>query len=311
MTRRSVASEAGRRPAVPEIAASALDSAEERAGMLWAAAQLRGRSVLVVATERVTEELPLLFEAGIDDVVVLPADGLTDTVLPPDTPRLDGTLDALPATAGAADALLWLSVPDDPQEATTRLDRLMALLPPNGRVVLGFSPAGQASLELIRTRFPRAHSAASRTMMAATVSGGGGARGSGRRYLTTAPVPESDAQPVTVTCDVAAYHEWVRLVAEQDARMAELERRLVEAEQSARERAELQELLLTAETELAQVPLLREALDELRHDRDRMRQERDGLLADLARARRVLAEVVGSLSWRMTRPLRALKPRRR
>ncbi len=78
----------------------------------------------------------------------------------------------------------------------------------------------------------------------------------------------------------------------------------MEAEQSERERAALQELLLTAETELARVPLLLEVVDELRHDRDTR-------AAEVQQGRRVLAAVMGSLSWRITRPLRALKPRRR
>jgi hypothetical protein len=186
----------------------------------------------------------------------------------------------------------------------TRLDALLALLPPDAPVVLGFSPAGGASLELVRSHLPSARDAALRTVIAAAVADDAGAISSSRRYLTTGPAPEAGTAGPTATLDIAAYHAWAGLVARQDARIAELERRLLEAEQSERERSALQELLLTAETELARVPLLLEAVDELRHDRDLR-------VAEVEHVRRVLAAVMGSLSWRITRPLRALKPRRR
>ena len=81
-----------------------------------------------------------------------------------------------------------------------------------------------------------------------------------------------------------------------EAQIAELERRLLDAEQRAARIAEL-------EIELRDVTTRYDlALEAARAERDEAR----GLLE---RARRVHDEMVGSASWRLTAPLRAVKRR--
>jgi hypothetical protein len=310
MSRASVAAQSGRRSAAPEAAAAAHARAEARAGLRWSAAQVRGRRVLVVPDATEMTELALLGEAA--ELLVLAADPLARTMaagaLPDGARLLDGTLaDGVPAGI-EAEALVWLSAGDDPGTVESALAALMGALGPGMPVVVGCDSAGGSTLELLRARLPGAHEAASRSRVAADVGPPDGSTPeTGRHYLTTAePGP-----PTSAALEVAGPAAWLAVGAERDARIAVLEQRLLEAEQADREREELRRQLLAAETELARIPELRDELDQLRHDRDLMRQDRDERIKEIERARNVLADVMGSLSWRITRPLRALKGRRR
>jgi hypothetical protein len=76
--------------------------------------------------------------------------------------------------------------------------------------------------------------------------------------------------------------------------------------------------LRDAEQALASVPQLElerdRAHEDVRVSARRIAQlerDRDDLLADARRLRAELDSVYGSISWRVTRPLRALRPRRR
>ena len=91
----------------------------------------------------------------------------------------------------------------------------------------------------------------------------------------------------------------------RDARLRERERdhELSRLRERVADHADLERRLLDAEQRLAGIPALeREA--------ERARAERDVLRRRLERAQAVNAAMLRSLSWRVTRPLRALKYRR-
>jgi hypothetical protein len=89
----------------------------------------------------------------------------------------------------------------------------------------------------------------------------------------------------------------------RDARLRERDDELSRLKERVADHSDLERRLLDAEQRLAGIPALE-------RDAERARAERDVLRTRLQRAQAVTAAMQRSLSWRLTRPLRAAKRRR-
>jgi 2-polyprenyl-3-methyl-5-hydroxy-6-metoxy-1,4-benzoquinol methylase len=108
--------------------------------------------------------------------------------------------------------------------------------------------------------------------------------------------------------------DWISLSAEQTAALRLKDSQIAELQARVAERERIAALLVDAEQRVARIPALelalsdlREELEESRRAEESLRQQIRALEADLFRARRTLVEVVGSPSWRLTKPLRSVK----
>lgn len=284
----------------------------------WAAPLLAGMRVVVLEAG-LARGARLLLERGALEVVALSGAGaVLDAARA--APReglvlLAGTPQEIPLPAQAADAVLWAAAPRDPVALEIALSEVRRVVRSGGLVVLGIaldpgSNGARPALALLRERFACVEVAVERSAMAA-VAGALDAGGSAvtrvgpelppARMLVAAsdePFP-APATAITVA-GVAEFHSWESAVADRDAVIAGLrdEVRLLRDAQA--ERSELQRMLEDSEAELAAVPDLRETIAQLRH-------EVRVLCTRMERADRVMRELQGSPSWRVTTPLRAVK----
>lgn len=110
----------------------------------------------------------------------------------------------------------------------------------------------------------------------------------------------SEMRPTLALTNSIELRDWLENYGAQERILREQAKTLREYEELGRERLELRERLEEAELRLARVPELELALAARDRDRDELRKRLEGL--DTAHR-----DVLGSPSWRMTRPLRRVK----
>lgn len=116
-----------------------------------------------------------------------------------------------------------------------------------------------------------------------------------------------DDPRVLVLTDTAEPRRWLELYAAQHEVLERQRIHIDNMERHGREIERLRARLAQAEQELARVPTLELEIAGLQAQVAAMGQEATDRSADLARAHAALRQITASPSWRLTRPLRALK----
>ncbi len=147
-------------------------------------------------------------------------------------------------------------------------------------------------------------------------------RGAGSETYTVAlagrgPLPEPP--PVAVFTDTVEFRRWIEHFDDQQKILADQATHLENLRQLERDRADLRAQLIAAETELARLQdWIADTLHAHREKTERLedtiavqRGDLDWALPELARLESLTSAVWRSLSWRVTKPLRAAKRLRR
>jgi hypothetical protein len=133
--------------------------------------------------------------------------------------------------------------------------------------------------------------------------------------------PLPDPAPVFAMTGLVEVRRWLELYEHQQEVLRSQLTHLQRVEASLAELHALRQRVQDSESELSRMPALEREMQLAERDRQELDAERtraEVLEADLTEARaraehseRVLADVTGSLSWRLTSPLRAIKRRAR
>lgn len=119
------------------------------------------------------------------------------------------------------------------------------------------------------------------------------------------PLPE--ISPFALLTSPISLRDWIGVLEEQERTLQAHRRYIRELEGQVVDRDEVQRRLIEAEQELAEVPDLEATLGDKRAELEQARAELEHTRLDLDRCRRAHAAVLGSPSWRITKPLRLAK----
>ena len=302
----------------PETLAGRLAEARRLAAYRWAASFAAGRRVLD-ANAQLGHGTAILARAAASSVAgVVPAEPLAEaarSTLDDDVVLRVASDGALPFPADAFDLVVALASPTSTEGREAALRELRRVVAPGGVAVLALD---ERLAGVVGKQFRNVRTVHVRSVLGALVQDGrteGAALESlladeeGESQLalcSDAPLPAQGA--AVVLSGPVRLDDWVQRAEAQVAALEEQSRAIAAARKLAADRAQLADRLLDAETRLAGLPTLERRLAELERERD---EALASAQAERERTVQALDSVRTSLSWRVTRPLRALARRAR
>jgi SAM-dependent methyltransferase len=304
-------------PAGPAEVTGMLVKAQRSARYAWAAQFARGRRVLDVGCG-VGDGSRVLTEAGAAEVVGIDSPAAMVEVAQESTganlqfERRDiGPLDH---PDDSFEMVVCFAAIDRLADPEVLLAELVRVLRPEGLLAVSWPPhlAVEASLErrLQNVRLLRQEnwvgSAVLEDLDGLEVhrSGGGGLPAVVQTVALASSVELPQAAPVAALTSAADAETWLRGWDEQLQQVDEQRQRIEELATMEREREELRIRLIEAEASAERVLQLEAELEQAEWRHGKLQSEVDALS-------QIVNDVMGSLSWRLTEPLRALKRRLR
>jgi protein-L-isoaspartate O-methyltransferase len=306
---------------VPDEMRGELIEAEHLARYEWAASIAAGRRALDAGCGTAYGTAMLAAASAHSATGVDIAGGVLEAVRAdvPDAVRLDvGDVRDLPYEDASFDLVVCFEVIEHVAEQDAALGELARVIAPSG-VLLISSPSSDELARALGERFGNVRLLRQHSYLASAIltdeqfqagDGGvlpgvpvrkqvGGELGSERFTLAIAGNGELPEMPesATLTSDLQLRH-YFEVVDGQGAVIQDLRARIDELDGRLAAQQETAERLMTAEADLARLPELEMHLDRARG----VIEQRD---VDLRETQSRLQEVLGSSSWRLTRPLRA------
>ncbi len=304
------------RPArfIPGELRGGLVDTERSARYRWAAELMAGRRVLNVGCG-VGEGSAILMDAGAREVVgVDAAPAVVEAAQAAARPGLrfeHCDLRQLPYPDASFDAVVWF----DPGEGSDAvLDELARVLSAEGVIATLLPGAGADEFEAAVARhWPHVRLLDQRNWLASSVTaepleqvqvrGEPGAEGHTVALASASELPPSGA-PVAAVTGLADLRSWLDYSDEQQRALDEQRLHLQQLNTMERERAELRARLIEAEAQGARALQLEVELGDALEETSR---ERDDLRRRLETSEQILRDVMGSPSWKLTKPLRSMK----